>query len=136
MHTVRAVVPRDPDRCWRAFVDATSLAAWVPGLRRARVILVSDVGLPEEILFEFGESLTYSLVYTYDAANREVRWQPRAGKRDAVAGFAKFEADEGGTSITYSLEHGDGRSDAQRALGDQALLLDAFSRWLQATTKP
>lgn len=136
MQTVRAVVPRDPDRCWRAFIDATSLAAWVPGLRRARVILVGADGLPEEILFEFGESLTYTLVYTYDAANREVKWHPRSGKRDAVAGFAKFEADEGGTSITYAIEHGDGRSDAQRALGDQTLLLDAFSRWMQTMTRP
>jgi uncharacterized protein YndB with AHSA1/START domain len=136
VQTVRAVVPRDPDRCWRAFIDATSLAAWVPGLRRARVILVGVDGLPEEILFEYGESLTYSLVYTYDPENREVKWQPRAGKRDAVAGFAKFAADEGGTSITYALEHGDGRSDAHRALGDQSALLDAFSRWLQATTRP
>ena len=136
MQSVRAVVPRDPDRCWRAFIDAASLAAWVPGLRRARVILVGDDGLPAEILFEFGESLTYTLVYTYDVANREVRWVPRAGKRDAVAGFARFEAVDGGTSITYALEQGDGRSDEQKALGDQAALLDAFGGWLQTTTRP
>lgn len=136
MQSVRAVVPRDPDRCWRAFIDAASLAAWVPGLRRARVILVGANGLPEEILFEFGESLTYSLVYTYDAAKREVRWEPRAGKRDAVAGFARFEPVEEGTSVTYALEHGEGRSDVQKALGDQAALLDAFGRWVQTSTRP
>lgn len=136
MQAVRAVVPRDLDRCWRAFVDAASLAAWVPGLRRARVILVGAGGLPEEILFEFGESLTYSLVYTYDVANREVRWEPRAGKRDAVAGFARFDVVEEGTRITYALEHGDGRTDVQKALGDQTALLDAFSRWMQTTTRP
>lgn len=130
MHSVRAVVPRDPDRCWRAFIDATTLAAWVPGLRRARVILLGDDGLPAEILFEFGASLTYTLVYTYDVTNREVRWQPRAGKRDAVAGFARFERVDEGTSVTYGLEQGDGRSPAERALGEQSALVDAFARWV------
>jgi len=130
VQSVRAVVPRDLDRCWRSFVDATTLAAWVPGLRRARVILVGDDGLPAEILFEFGASLTYTLVYTYDAANREVRWQPRAGKRDAVAGFARFEAVEDGTSVTYGLEQGDGRSADQKAMGEQGAIVEAFARWM------
>jgi hypothetical protein len=102
----------------------------VPGLRRARVILVDDDGLPAEILFEFGASRTYTLVYTYDVGNREVRWQPRAGKRDAVAGFARFEAVDEGTSVTYGLEQGDGRSAVEKALGDQTALVEAFARWL------
>jgi hypothetical protein len=132
MQSASAVVSRAPDRCWRAFVDARSLTGWVPGLRRAQVILLGDDGLPAEILFEFGASLTYTLVYTYDVAAREVRWQPRAGKRDAVAGFARFDAEGEGTRITYELAHGDGRSAAEKALGDQAALLDAFVRWVVA----
>ncbi len=130
MQTVRAVVSRDPDSCWRAFIDPASLGAWVPGLRTARVIALDDAGLPLEVLFEFGPSLTYSLVYAYDAAAHEVTWQPRAGKRDAVAGFARFDAFDHGTQITYGLEHGDGRSPAETALGDISMLVASFARWI------
>jgi len=132
VQTVEVVVPRDPAACWRAFTDPATLAAWVPGLRRARVIQAGADGLPIEVLFEFGESLTYSLVYTYDVAKREVTWQPRAGKRDAVAGFATFAALEtgAGTKITYGLKHGDGRSVAEKALGDLSGLVGSFARWM------
>lgn len=130
MQVVETVVAREPEVCWRAFTDASTLAAWVPGLRRARVITQDDRGMPAEILFEFGASLTYSLVYTYDHTTREVTWQPRAGKRDAVAGFAKFEPAEGGTRFTYALAQGDNRSAADKGLGDLTALVTAFARWV------
>jgi hypothetical protein len=110
------------------FVDPTVLAAWVPGLRRARVIATNPDGLPLEIQFEFSTSLIYSLVYTYDAAAREVRWEPRAGKRDAVRGFARFDPFDEGTRITYSVEHGGGRSTAEQDAPHA--LLDAFAKWM------
>ncbi len=94
------------------------------------MIRLGQDGLPTEILFEFGESRTYTLVYTYDLAAREVRWMPGTGKLDAVAGFARFEAVEGepATSLTYGLEHhgGGGGTDAAEA---QALVA-AFGRWM------
>lgn len=130
MQTVRAVVPRDPETCWRAFIDPSTLAAWVPGLRKARVIQVGADGLPAEILFEFGESLTYSLVYTYDREAREVSWEPRAGKRDAVAGFVRFDEFDDGTRVTYGLKQGAGRSEAERELGSLTELVAAFARWV------
>jgi len=130
VQTVRAVVARDPEACWRAFTDASTLAAWVPGLRRARVVQVGADGLPSEILFEFGTSLTYSLVYAYDAAAREVSWEPRAGKRDAVAGFVRFEPADTGTAVTYGLEHGAGRTAAEQAIGDASTLVAAFVGWM------
>ena len=130
MQSVEAVVPRDPETCWRAFIDPSTLAAWVPGLRRARVIATDAAGRPQEILFEFGSSSTYSLVYTYDAAAREIAWQPRTGKHDAVAGFARFEPADGGTRIIYALKQGDGRSAAEKALGDLDALIAAFVRFV------
>jgi hypothetical protein len=130
LQTVRAVVSRDPHTCWRAFVDPATLGAWVPGLRKARVISLDAAGLPLEILFEFGPSLTYSLVYTYDALAHEVKWEPRTGKHDAVAGFVRFDAFDDGTRITYGLEHGDGRSPAETALGDITALVASFVRWV------
>ena len=130
MDVVSTYVPRSPEACWRNFTNATLLATWVPGLRRARVVAVGADHHPLEILFEFGESLTYSLRYQHDVAIREVRWEPGSGKRDAVRGFARFDASEAGTLFTYSLEHGGGRSDQMRALGDPPALVAAFARWM------
>ncbi len=128
MVTVRAVVPREPAACWRAFTDATTFGAWIPGLRRAQVIRLGADGLPTEILFEFGASRTYTLVYTYDHAAREVRWQPSTGRLDAVAGFARFEPLDGGTSLTYGLGHHDGSAEVTEV---QALVA-AFGQWMQS----
>lgn len=111
-------------------MDPATLGAWVPGLRKARVIALDAAGLPLEILFEFGPSLTYSLVYTYDALAHEVKWEPRTGKHDAVAGFVRFDAFDDGTRITYGLVHGDGRSPAETALGDVSALVASFVRWI------
>jgi len=129
--TVRAVVPREPAACWRAFTDATTFGAWIPGLRRAQVIRLGADGLPAEILFEFGASRTYTLVYTYDHAAREVRWHPATGKLDAVAGFARFEPLDDGTSFTYGLEHH--RGDAE--LAEVQEMVTAFGHWMQSSRR-
>lgn len=131
MQTVLAVVAREPEACWRAFVDANTFSAWIPGLRRARVIQVGADGLPVEILFEFGASRTYSLVYTYDLAKREVRWEPRANKRDAVAGFARFDALDNGTRVTYGLANQSGNTQ----LDELHELLAAFGAWMATAKK-
>lgn len=105
------------------------LGAWVPGLRRAQVI-TKQRGMPEEVHFEFARSLSYTLVYSYDQDHLEVRWQPKLGKRDGVSGFARFEPCEGGTLVTYGIEHGPGRTDRDRELGDSRSLVEAFARWI------
>jgi len=107
------------------------LKAWVPGLRRARVVATAPDGLPAEIYFELAATLTYSLAYTHDLERREVRWEPRVGRRDGVRGFARFDPEDDGTRITYGLEEGDGRTAADRAIADPQALLAAFSRWMQ-----
>jgi hypothetical protein len=132
MLTVTAVVSRSSDSCWRAFTDAAMLGAWLPGLRRAQVISTWPDGLPREVHFEFSTSLTYSLEYRYDLEAREVRWEPRVGRRDAVRGAARFEPVDGTTRVTYSLDQGDGRSASDLALGDPQRILDAFVAWMQA----
>jgi len=128
--TVRAVVPREPGACWRAFTDAATFGAWVPGLRRAQVIRLGQDGLPTEILFEFGASRQYTLVYTYDHAAREVRWTPGSGKLDAVAGFARFDSVDGEpvTSVTYGLEHHDGGAE----ISEVQALVAAFGQWMSS----
>ncbi len=130
MQTVTVFIARDPAQCWRMFTDATLLLAWVPGLKRAQTIAKSR-GLAEEVHFEFADSLAYTLVYSYDVDNREVTWQPKLGRRDGVAGFARFEpAAEGGTSLIYGLEQGENRTANERALGDVQVLADAFVAWM------
>jgi polyketide cyclase/dehydrase/lipid transport protein len=125
MHSVTAVVPRDPQACWRAFTNVPTLTAWVPGLRRAETIATTR-GLPGEVHFEFASSFVYTLVYSYDVDNREIRWRPKLGARDAVSGFVRFEPHVTGTQMTYGLEHGDGRGPTERELGDLQRLVDGF----------
>ena len=113
-------------------VDPKLLTHWVPGLRRAVVISLGPFNLPAEIHFEFSTSLTYTLVYTYDVGKREMRFEPRLGKRDGVRGFARLEPFDEGTRIEYGLEVGDGRSLVDRELGDVEAVVAAFVKWMQA----
>lgn len=111
------------------FTDAALLTLWVPGLRTAQVISKAR-GLPEEIHFEFASSLAYTLVYRYDLDRHEVRWEPKLGKRDGVRGFARFEASDRGTLLTYGLEQGEARGPEERSLGDLETLVASFTRWM------
>ena len=134
MDTVTAFVPRDPATCWRAFTDARRLVDWVPGLRRAD-ILSKTRGLAAEVHFEFANELAYTLVYRYDADRREVSWQPMLGRAEGVSGFARFEpADDNGrtgTRITYGLEHGEARTQAELELGKLDALVAAFAAFVE-----
>jgi hypothetical protein len=125
MQTVTAVVSRDPDACWELFTDVTRLTSWVPGLREAEII-TGNRTQPTEIHFVFG-SLAYTLVYAYDKQGREVRWEPKLGRREGVTGFVRFEPEADGTRVTYGIEQGDARGQAERELGDAQRLVDAFA---------
>jgi hypothetical protein len=131
LQQVTVFVPHEPRACWRLFTDVSLLGAWVPGLRRAQVI-AKQRGMPIEVHYEFATMLAYTLVYTYDADRLEVRWQPKIGKAEGVTGFARFDAAIGGTELTYGLEHGEGRSDSDRELGDPSKLVAALQAWLIA----
>ncbi len=126
-------LPRDADTCWRVFTDIPKLTQWVPGLRYAETLSKSR-GMPSEVHYQFASSLAYTLVYTYDRAKREIRWEPKLGRREGVTGWVRFEPFEGGTRFTYALEHGDARGAKERELGDLQGLVDAFSTWLTTTT--
>ncbi|MFN0245275.1 MAG: SRPBCC family protein [Kofleriaceae bacterium] len=128
MQIVSTVVSRPLDDCWRVFTDPAQMTAWVPGLRAALVIESGDDGLPREIQFEFATDLVYSLEYTYDVVAHVVRWEPRAGETGAVRGYARFDAVEDGTEVTYALEHEAGRKAAERAIDNPRVLVDAFAR--------
>jgi len=126
------VIARRPQACWRAFVEVETLCAWVPGLRKVQQITRAPDGMPAEVLFEFAESRQYTLAYSYEATDtaKIVRWEPRTGARDAVRGWARFEAHDEGTLVTYELEHGESRSDREKDLGSADELLEAFGRWM------
>ena len=63
MTTASTLVARSPADCWRLFIDAAALTAWVPGLRRARIVATDAQGRAHEVAFEFAASRTYALVY-------------------------------------------------------------------------
>ena len=118
--------------CWRVIVDPKWLTRWVPGLRRAVVLSLGPFNLPAEIHFEFSTSLAYTLVYTYDLAAREMRFEPRLGARDGVRGFARIDPADDGARIEYGLEAGAARSPADRDLGDLDALVESFVKWMHA----
>lgn len=128
MQIVTVVIARPIEACWQVFTDPNALIRWVPGLRAAWLVDVRPDGLPAEVQFEFGSSLVYALLYGYDVEQRVVRWEPRPGEHGAVRGFARFEAVDGGTALTYALEHEDGRKALDRAIDDPKTLVDAFAR--------
>jgi hypothetical protein len=113
-------------------VDPTLLTSWVPGLRRAVVISLGPFNLPAEIHFEFSTSLTYTLVYTYDLALREMRFEPRLGARDGVRGFVRIDPYDEGARIEYGLDVGAARSPEDRELGDLDALIESFVQWMHA----
>ena len=127
-----AVIARRPQACWRAFTEVDTLVAWVPGLRRAKLVTRDRNGMPAEVEFEFAESRMYTLVYTYESTDiaKIVKWEPRLGARAAVAGHARFEPCDGGTLVTYELVHGEARSEVERYLASAEELLDSFARWM------
>lgn len=132
MPVVVVEIARTPDACWRAFTDARLFPEWMPALRRADVISTNDDGLPHEVHFEFSESLSYSLVYDYDLEAREVRWEPRVGKRDAVRGSARIEPHGDGSRMTYQIAQGKGRVAGDLVKGSAPAVVAAFVRWIEA----
>src|SRR5688572_29974380 len=134
------VIARRPQAVWRAFTAVETLCAWVPGLRTAKEISRDRNAMPTEAQFEFSESGTYTLVYTYEETDvaKIVKWAPRVGARDAVSGMARFEAAEGGgTRMTYELEHGAARSDKERFISSDDEAIEAFARWMaEAPDRP
>ncbi len=126
------VIPRKPRACWLAFTQVETLCAWVPGLRSARIVSRTPDAMPSEIEFEFSESRAYTLAYTYDGTDtaRIVRWYPRSNPTDAVRGWARFEACDGGTRLEYELIPGAARTDLERHLDNTDELLEAFARWM------
>lgn len=129
MRSTTVVIAKPVAACWRAFTDAALLPAWLPGVRKVRVIRTGSDNLPAEVQFETAESLTYSLEYTYDEKAGEVRWEPRIGKRDGVRGFARLEAEGSGTKLTYGLEEGAARRASD--VGEPTTIVAAFAAWIE-----
>lgn len=118
-------IARPPAACWRRFADVESLGAWVPNLRRVRVITRGADGRPHEVAFEL-ESSSYTLLYSYDEAALRVSWTPRTGGRDAVRGEASFAPAEGGCVMTYQLE-------GARPVAEPETMVAAFVHWMLQT---
>jgi uncharacterized protein YndB with AHSA1/START domain len=132
MRIVSVVVARSIEDCWRVFTDGEVLPKWVPGLQRADLVEFDIEGLPHEIRFKYAAGLEYSLRYTYDSEAFVLRWEPVGtdDKHGGVRGFARFDEVEGGTQLTYALEHDQGRKAAERALDNPQQLVEAFANFM------
>lgn len=120
-----AVLPATPQRCFEKFIDLEAARLWLPGLKKLKVVRTDARGRPLEVSYEFGETLSYALVYAYDDSSHQVRWVPSAGLRDGVSGFARFEPAPEGCRFRYSLESLRGR-----APDHEHDVAQAFVQWL------
>jgi hypothetical protein len=122
-----AVLPATPAACFAEFIDLRSARLWLPGLKKARVVRSDGQGRPLEVSYEFGDILSYALVYAYDDAQLRVRWVPSAGLQDGVSGSASFDAAPGGCAFRYSLESLRGRAPTH-----EADVAQAFAAWMRS----
>jgi hypothetical protein len=122
---IELVINATPAECYLAFCDLQSARLWVPGLKKLRIVRSDAKGRPLEVIYEYGDSLSYALVYAYDDRKRQVRWVPSAGVQDGVSGWAAFDAAEEGCRFRYSLESVRGR--AQQHPSEVA---HAFVNWV------
>ncbi|MDP1822567.1 MAG: hypothetical protein Q8L48_04975 [Archangium sp.] len=120
-----AVLPATPAVCFAEFIDLRSARLWLPGLKKARVVRSDEQGRPLEVSYEFGDILSYALVYAYDDAQLRVRWVPSAGLQDGVSGSASFDAAPGGCVFRYSLESLRGRAPTH-----EHDVAQAFTAWI------
>lgn len=121
-----AELPASAEVCFSEFVDLKRARLWLPGLKRLQVVRSDAQGRPLEVSYEFGDVLSYALVYAYDDALRRVRWVPSVGVRDGVSGFASFEPSGEGCVFRYSLESFRGRADTH-----EHDVARAFEAWIR-----
>lgn len=122
-----ALLPISPAACFAEFIDLRSARLWLPGLRKARVVRTDAAGRPLEVSYEFGDVLSYALVYAYDEQARQVRWVPSVGVRDAVSGHASFDEAPGGCRFRYRLDSLRGRPSSH-----EQDVAEAFVRWIHS----
>jgi hypothetical protein len=125
---VETTIRAGAERCFRLFCDVARLRHWVDGLRKVKVVRARPDGLPLEVLYDFGATLSYSVTYDYDLAARRVSWEPGLGRRDAVRGWADFVDEGEGCRMRYTLESGPGRVDP----GEAERVVAAFVRWVES----
>src|SRR5262245_35196078 len=100
------VIRAPAERCFRLFCGVTTLKHWVERLRKVKVVKARADGLPEVVLCDFGDTLSYSMTYDYDLEARRVSWEPGVGRRDAVRGSAEFLDEGERCRMRYTLESG------------------------------
>jgi hypothetical protein len=125
-----AVLPATAEVCFNEFVDLRTARLWLPGLKKARVVRSDEQGRPLEVSYEFGDILSYALVYAYDDALKRVRWVPSAGLQDGVSGSASFDVVPEGCRFRYSLESLRGRSPSH-----ETDVAQAFAMWIRSRNR-
>lgn len=125
-----ATLPASPEVCFSEFVDLKTARLWLPGLKKAKVVRSDEKGRPLEVSYEFGDVLSYALVYAYDEVHRQVRWVPSAGVQDGVSGQASFEPDPAGCHFRYQVVSVRGRPETH-----EQEVAQAFAAWIRSRVR-
>jgi hypothetical protein len=116
------LVPVSAPKCYQTFCQVKLAPHWVPGLRRVKVVRSYPDGRAWEVLFEHGDTLSYSAIYVYDDETRRVSFTPGIGRRDGVSGSVAFASDGDGCRVRAEIDG--------RPAGEAEAMLMAFTRWM------
>jgi hypothetical protein len=121
--TLRRHLVVSPERAFAAFAAVEEVGAWVPGILDVTVLERGEHSLVARFVRteSDGTERRYELEYELRPSELRVAWWPRRGHEDAVRGWAGFEADGTGCSMTYVVQHGALRGDLQELLRLEAV---------------
>lgn len=96
-----------PDRCWEVATDYERYPTWAKDVKHAAVLDRDDEGRGRRVEYRvagFGRSIRYVLEYDYGEAPRAFSWKLLEGDMlRRLDGRYGFEAEDGGTRVTYDL---------------------------------
>jgi uncharacterized protein YndB with AHSA1/START domain len=103
----RIVVDASPERCWAVATDFERYPEWAKDVKHVAVIERDVHGRGSEVEFRvagLGRSIRYVLVYDYGEQPVDFSWRLLEGDvLRRLDGRYGFEADGGGTKVTYDL---------------------------------
>jgi ribosome-associated toxin RatA of RatAB toxin-antitoxin module len=105
--TDTAFVAASPEHCLAVATDFEHYPAWAPDVKEVRILATDQAGRATKVEFRasaLGRSTHYTLAYDYSQAPRRITWSLVDGDiMRLVDGAYTFDAEDGGTRVTYSL---------------------------------
>ena len=106
--TERLTIAAPPQRCFDVAVDFERYPEWAADIKEAKVLERDAEGRGTQVAYRaaaMGKSTRYTLGYDYGEAPRQLSWRLLEGDiMRRLDGTYTFDAADGGTDVTYSLE--------------------------------